>query len=297
MRLSFEAPKECEPISAWARILKRAALGWAADSIPTFGAALAYYGLFSLVPLLVIALAVVGFVYRGPESREHVVTQLENLVGKPAGDAMEHLLENAERASSSGLTILAIGVLLVSASGAFVALQDGINAVWKKESRSYSGILHFLRVRLLSILAVIGTAAVLLASLILNAVLYMLARLVPPSSLPQVIWIWQTINLLTSIALVSGVCAAIYKFMPEARVAWRDVWAGSVLTGVLFAAGKHLFGFYLSHAGVTTVFGAAGSLVVILLWVYYSSVIFFFGAEVTHAYAHEVGSLRWSKKS
>src|SRR5207237_10530371 len=105
------------------------------------------------------------------------------------------------------------------------------------------------------------------------------------------VWIWHAINFIASTGFVSLVCAAVFKWMPEARVSWRDVWAGAILTGLLFAFGKHLFGLYLSRAGVTTVFGAAGSLVVILLWVYYSSMIFFFGAEVTHAHAHEVGSL------
>jgi membrane protein len=205
---------------------------------------------------------------------------------------MESLLTSAQAARSSGVTILAIGVLLVSASGAFVALQDGISAVWKEESRGYSGVWHFVRVRILSILAVIGTAVVLMASLILNAVLSWVAHWIPPSSLPQGIWIWQGVNLLVSVGLVTLVSAAIFKFMPEAPVTWRDVIGGAFLTGVLFAVGKHLFGFYLGYAGVTTMFGAAGSLVVILLWIYYSSVLFFFGAEVTHAYAHEAGSLR-----
>lgn len=279
-------------MNVWVRIIKRAAVDWFNDDIPTQGAALAYYALFSLAPLLLIALAILGMVYGGQAAQQHVIEQLDDLVGKEAGTAMAGLLASAQQARNSGLTIVAIVVLLISACGAFVTLEGGIIAIWKHESRSHSGILHFLRVYLFAVIAVICTAAVLMASLILNTVLYKVAHLLPAGSVPGQVWLWQGVNFIITTIFIGLVCAAIYKLMPEAPVRWSDVWAGALIAAVLFNIGKHVFGLYLSRAGVTSVYGAAGSLVVVLLWVYYSSMIFFFGAEVTYAYAHEAGSMR-----
>jgi membrane protein len=282
-------------MSVWVRIIKRAAVDWYNDNIPTLGAALAYYTLFSLAPLLLIALAILGVVYGGSSAQQHVVEQLDKLVGKETGSAMGSLLLSAQQARTSGLTVVAIVVLLISACGAFVTLQDGIMAIWKHENHSYSGILQFLRVYLSAVIGVIATAIVLMASLILNTALYKVVHLLPAGSVAGEVWVWQAVDFVVSTAFIGLVCASIYRFMPEAPVTWRDVWAGALIAALLFNIGKHVFGLYLSHAGVTSVYGAAGSLVVVLLWVYYSSMIFFFGAEVTHAYAHEAGSMRRSQ--
>ncbi len=278
-------------MNVWVRIIKRAAVDWFNDDMPTLGAGLAYYALFSLAPLLLIALAILGMVYGGPAAQQHVIDQLDDLVGREAGSAMESLLASAQQARTSGLTLVAVVILLISACGAFVTLEGGIIAIWKQESRSRSGVLHLLRVYLFAAIAVICTAAVLMASLILNTMLYKVAHLLRAGSVPGEVWLWQGVNLVVSTLFIGLVCATIYKFMPEAPVRWSDVWAGALIAAVLFNIGKHVFGLYLSRAGVTSVYGAAGSLVVLLLWVYYSSMIFFFGAEVTHAYAHEVGSM------
>jgi membrane protein len=276
-------------------IFKDAASAWVEDKITTFGAALAYYTLFSLVPLLLIALTIIGAVYGSEAARADVLGEIQDAAGETTARAIADILEMANRSRSTGLTILAVISLLLGASGMFVELQEALNLIWKTYKKPSSGIINFLRERLISLSAVIVTGLLLLALATLSMVLAAMSTLLRPESVPGGLWLWQLLVATVSFAFITILFALVFKLLPETHVAWKDVWLGALVASVLFSLGKHLFGLYLSTLGVTSSFGAASSLVVILLWVYYSSAIILFGAEVSYAYARRVGSLQHSE--
>jgi membrane protein len=180
------------------------------------------------------------------------------------------------------MTVVGIVTLLFGASGVFVQLQDSLNAIWKVQ-KAPSGVKGFIRHRLLSFAAVMGTGFLLLVSLVVSALLAALGTFLTPASMPGGTYLWQGLNQLISLGVITLLLALIFKLLPDTHVAWRDVWLGAFLTSVLFTVGKYLIGVYLGSSGVASTFGAAGSLVLILVWVYYSTQIVLFGAEFTHA--------------
>ena len=276
----------------WWGLVERAATAWVDDRAQSMGAALAYYTVFSLAPLLLIVVGLAGWVF-GPEAaRGEIFGQLRGLMGTEAALAIEGLLQSVSRpATSLTATIVGSVVLLVGATSVFVELQDALDRIWRVPQRDRSaGWIALLRSRVLSFGIILGLAFLLMVSLVFGAVMAALGK-----------W-WgsyfggwqllaQGVNALVSLALTTAVFAMIYKLMPRARVQWRDVWLGSVVTAVLFTLGKTLIGLYIGNTGVTSGFGAAGSVVVILVWVYYSAQIFLLGAEFTWVYARTYGSV------
>jgi membrane protein len=238
---------------------------------------------FSLAPLLLIAIGLASLIFGQEGARGGILEQIRNTVGSPAAEAIEGMLQNAS-GHGSGMTVVGVVTLLIGASGLFVQLQDSLNRIWKVQHVS-SGVWGFVRDRLLSFAAVPGTGFLLLVSLILSAVLAALGEFLTPASLPGGVYLWQGVNALVWLGVITLMLALIYKFLPDTHVAWNDVWGAALLTAVLFTVGKYLMGLYLGHSGVTSTFGAAGSLVLILVWVYYSTQIVLFGAEVAHACA------------
>lgn len=263
----------------WRDVFQEAAQQWVANRAMTLGSSLAYYVLFSLAPLLLFAIALAGVVFGGEQARASVVGELHDTLGSDVASAIEAILENATTGGATTVTLFGLGLLLFGASGAFVELQSALNQIWKVQGTATSGILAFLRARLLSISAVVGMGFLLLVSLVLSSVLAIVGRFVGGA------FVWQVVNTLVSLGLITLVFALVYRLLPDAEVRWADVWGGALTAALLFTVGKQLFSLYLSRAGVASMYGSAASVVVVLLWVYYSALILLFGAEVAHTHA------------
>ena len=273
------------------RLLRQAIAGYNKDSVPRLGAAMAYYTVFSLAPLLMIAIGIASLAFGREAARDQIMTQSLDLVGPTGAQAIEAMLQNASSPSSGVIaTIIGIITLFVGASGVFGELQASLNTIWEVPEREGGGLWRFVKDRFLSVLMVLGTGFLLLVSLILSAGLaaagsFLLGVLPLPESVLHVI------NFALSFGMITVLFALIYKVLPDAPIAWRDVWIGAVLTAFLFEVGKLLIGLYIGKANFASSYGAAGSLVIILVWVYYSTQILLFGAEFTEVYAREYGSL------
>ena len=273
------------------KLVKETVSAWIDDYAPSMGAALAYYTMFSIAPLLIIVIAVAGFVFGEEAVRGEIAVQLGNLLGAQGAEAVQGLIASAS-APKSGLiaTVASALVLLVGATSVFGELQSSLDRIWEVPTApKASSIWKLLRTRLLSFGLVLGIGFLLLVSLVFSAGLAALGTW-SAGVLSDWAWLMQLLNLLASLAIETGLFAMIYKIMPRARIAWHDVWIGAAVTAVLFEIGKFLIGLYLGKSGVTSGFGAAGSLVVLLVWVYYSAQIFLLGAEFTWLYAHQHGS-------
>ncbi|MBT9491091.1 MAG: YihY/virulence factor BrkB family protein [Paucibacter sp.] len=276
-----------------AGLLRAAAVNWVRDYAQSMGAALAFYMIFSIAPLLLIVIAVAGAVFGEEAARGEIYVQLHSLLGSPGAKAVQDLIESAGRPADNLLTTaFSVLLLFIGATTVFAELQDALDRIWRAPQKvKVSGLWAFVRARLLSFGMILGIGLLLIVSLAFSAGLAALSRWWDPSSVG-----WLTIarlsELLLGVTLSTLVFALIYKTMPRARVQWADVWVGAAVTSLLFIAGKTLIGSYIGHSGITTAFGAAASLIVVLLYVYYSAQIFLFGAEFTWVYAHQFGSRR-----
>ena len=279
-------------VSGW-RLLAQTAKSWLADYAPSMGAALAYYTLFSLAPLLLIVIAVGGLVFGEDAARGEIENQLRALMGDSGARAVQDLLASVRKPAEGSLaTLLGVVLLFLGATTVFAELQDALDRIWRVPlHQRTSGWLSLVRARLLSFGMILAIGFLLTVSLVFSAVLATMGRWMEP-----VFGGWYALasisNATVGFAMVSVMFALIYKVMPRARVEWRDVWTGAVFTAMLFSIGKFLIGLYIGRSGIVTGFGAAGSLVMILLWVYYSAQIFLIGAEFTWAYANAYGSRR-----
>jgi membrane protein len=273
------------------RLMKDAAIAWRDDYAPSMGAALAYYTTFSAAPLLLIVVSVAGLVFGQEAARGEIFNQLRGLIGEQGAIAMQGLLQSVNKPAEGALaTVIGVVVLLVGSTTVFAELQDSLDRIWRAPVRDRSGGLwSLLRARVLSFGMILGIGFLLMVSLVVSAALSALGRWWAPMFGGWELLL-QGVNLLVSFVLITVIFALIYKIMPRVRVAWRDVWVGASATALLFSIGKSLIGLYIGHSGVTSGFGAAGSLVVVLLWVYYSAQIFLLGAEFTWVYAHSHGS-------
>lgn len=269
-------------------VLKTTAAKWVADEAPRLGAALAYYTMLSIAPLLVVVAAIGGLVYGPDAARGELVQQLQGLVGRQGAEVLQTMLANAYH-PAAGIIASVVGLigLLLGATGVFVELQASLNRIWGAHGRAPSGIWGFVRTRLLAFLMILAIGLLLLASLVLSAVLTAVGHqlLGVGSTL-----LWQGMNLVLSLGVITLLFALIFKLLPDAPVAWKDVWIGAALTAVLFTIGKFLIGLYLGTGTLGNTYGAAGSLAVFLVWVYYSAQILFFGAEFTQVYANRYGT-------
>lgn len=277
--------------STWI-LTKAAASSWVDDYAQSMGAALAYYTMFSIAPFLLIVISVAGLIFGVEAARGEIAAQLRGLMGRQGAEAVQALLESASQpARSVAATVIGVVLVMVGATSVFAELQDALDRIWRSPKRARSGIWNVLRARILSFGTIAGISFLLMVSLAVSAALAAAGRLWGPRFAD-----WQTtvavINLVVSFALTTAIFALIYKVMPRVKVAWADVWIGATVTALLFTIGKSLIGVYIGRSGVTSAFGAAGSLVVTMLWVYYSAQIFLLGAEFTWAYALTFGSRR-----
>jgi membrane protein len=271
-------------------LVKAATASWVDDYAQSMGAALAYYTLFSIAPLLLIVIALAGLLFGVEAARGEIVGQLQGLMGPRGALAVQNLLESVSRpAESVAATLVGVVLLLVGATSVFGELQDALDRIWRAPKRHKPGLWSLLRARVLSFGLIMGLGFLLMVSLVVSAGLAALGRLWGPLFAD-----WQAlaalVNALFSFAFTATLFALIYKIMPRARVDWSDVWIGAGVTALLFTGGKYVIGVYIGRSGVTTGFGAAGSLVVLLVWVYYSAQVFLMGAEFTWAYSVTFGS-------
>jgi len=272
-------------------LLKQTGQEFLEDKAPQLGAALAYYTVFSLAPLILVLLAIVGVIFRDdPAGAWHKITQQMSYFLDP--NAIQVVQNIAQKASEPGkstvATIIGIALALFGASGVFGQLQDALNTIWGVKARPAQGIWGFLRARFLSFAMVGGICFLLLVSLAIEALLKGFSHYVQ-SVLPGGIVIAVTVYLIFDFAVVVLLFAMIFKFLPDVQIQWRDVWIGAVITAVLFGIGKWLLSFYLGSGAAGSAYGAASSLITLLLWVYYSSQILLFGAEFTQVYAQQAG--------
>jgi membrane protein len=272
-------------------LLKKTASEWMEDDAPTLGAALAYYTVFSLAPLLTIAIVIAGFFFGKEAAQGQIFDELRGLLGQESGKAVQEMVQSANAQPTAGIiaTIVSVIMLLFGASGVFGQLQASLNRIWEVKPKPGRGVLGILRDRLLSFGFTLVVGFLLLVSLVLTAAIALVADwmggLMPGSET-----LAQLLNFVLSLALITLLFGMMFKFLPDAKIAWRDVWIGAFLTALLFTVGKFALGIYLGKSSVASSYGAAGSLIVLLLWVYYSSQILFFGAEFTQVYANRFGS-------
>lgn len=272
--------------SLW-QIIKTTVKEWTEDEASLLAAALSYYTAISLAPLLVLVVVIVGLFLSQEAAREQVVGQLQGAIGSEGAQFLELILENADQPQVASLAgILSFLTLLWGSTNVFSQLQNSLNKIWDVEPIPGRSFWMTLKDRLLSFGMVLGVAFMLLVSFILSAILSALGSL-GQGWLPGIDWLWQIVNFIVSFGVITLLFAAIYKVLPDAEIAWRHVWTGAAVTALLFTVGKTLLGWYLANAG--SAYGAAGSLIVFLLWVYYSAQILFFGAEFTQVYARNQG--------
>ena len=272
------------------RLIKEAFKEYQADKVSTLAASLAYYTVFSLAPLLIIAIAITGAVFGEEAARGEIVGQIQGLVGNEGAKIIETAIENANRPDVSSIaSIFSIIALLFGASGVFAQLQEALNNVWEVTAKPKQGIMGFIRKRILSFSAVLGVGFLLLVSLIFSAGLSALNHYVS-GLIPGLEILWQILNFVISFGIVTLLFALIYKFLPDVKIQWKDVWIGAIITSLLFGIGKDILGVYLGRGTFGSTYGAAGSLVILLAWVYYSAQILLFGAELTEVYSRRFGS-------
>jgi membrane protein len=267
----------------WA-LFARAGKAWLADNAPSMGAALAFYSAFSLAPLLIIASAVAGLVFGATRARDAVVEQFQVLIGPIGAEAVQRLL-NATAHIGTGVIASAIGIvlLLIGASSVVIELQNDLNRIWHVPRRDRSGYSTLIRARLLAFGLILGFGFLMLVSLVVSVGLSALmqhSRMFAEQAL-----LLHALNLLLSIGVYSVLFAMLFKFLPNISLSWRDVWRGACVTALLFGLGQLAIGYYLGRSATTSAYAAAASLLVLLLWLYYASLIFLYGAEFTWVYA------------
>ena len=261
------------------------------DKAPRLGAALAYYTIFSIGPLLLIAVAMAGIFFGQEAARGQVSAELGKIFGPQMAKSLEAMIEAANKPKSGTIaTIVGVFTLMLGASGVFGQLKDALNTIWNVEPQKAGGIMGFIRQRFLSVAMVLGIGFLLLITLVFDAAISAmgpwLGRLVGGEALLHVI------QLALSFVIAVVLFAAIFRILPDLKIAWKDVWFGAIFTGILFVLGKWALGLYLGKAAVGSAYGAAGSLVILLVWVYWSAQILFLGAEFTQVYARTFGSLK-----
>jgi membrane protein len=264
---------------------------WLDDKAPQLGASLAYYTVFSLAPLVVVLLAIIGLIFRHDPAGawEKVTEQLSYFLDKSAVDVVRNIAAQSSQAHKSALaTALGIAIALFGASGVFGQLQDALNTIWEVKPKPGAGIAEFLRKRFLSFALVAGVCFLLLVSLVIEALLKAFSHYIQ-SFLPGGIIIALATYLIFDLAVVTLLFGVIFKYLPDAKIRWRDVWFGALMTSIFFAIGKWALGLYLGSGSAASAYGAASSLITLLLWVYYSSQILLFGAEFTQVWANQSG--------
>jgi len=266
-------------------ILKTTAREWIEHDIPRLGAALAFYALFSIPPVFVIVLAISGFWFGDEAARRELFGQVSGAVGHQGSDAIQSLVSVAHTENRSPwAAMMAVSILLITATGTFVELQSSLNTIWGVRRKPGRGLRNVMKDRLLSFSLIVGIGLLLVAALILSeglsAVDAITQKIVPTQET-----LWQVIRFVVSYCVLTFLVAMIFKILPDVRLAWRDVLTGAIITALLFNLGKYLFGQYLIRINLTSTYGAASSLVIALLWIYYSAQVLLFGAKFTQVYS------------
>ena len=271
-------------------VAKEAAANWSSHKDSRQGAALAYYSIFSLGPIIVIAIAVAGLFFGHEAVSGQVAASIKDMLGDTGAKAVQAMLADAGRPREGMLaTLLGIGTLLFAAIGVVIQLKDALNTVWEVGELPGHGVWHFIRSYVASLAAVLALGFLLLVSLVVTAVLASIGKFAVPYMQE---WGLHLVSILVSLSVISLLFAMMFKWLPDAEVDWYDVWLGAIVTAVLFEIGKTAIGFYIGKQGLDSTYGAAASIIVVLLWVYYTSQIILMGAEVTRAFAMHRGSIK-----
>jgi membrane protein len=273
------------------RLLQQTFQEWSEDKASRLAAALAYYTVFSLAPLLVIVVAIAGTFFGQDEARDAMLNQIQGLVGADGASFVESALENTNQQEGAGLiaSIISVGILLFGASGVFAELQDSLNTVWNVTAKPEQGPKGFIRKRILSFSMVFAIGFLLMVSLAVSALLAGLSAYLN-GLFPALTGLLNLLNFVISLGVLTLLFAMLYKYVPDVKITWRDVGIGALITALLFNIGKSLIGLYLGNSTFASAYGAAGSVIIVLAWVYYSAQILFFGAEFTQVYASRYGS-------
>ena len=272
-------------------MIRQTASQWSFHNVPRLGAALAFYTMLSLAPLLVVVVAIASLAFGEQAARGQLQWQIQDMVGQQSATAIQSMLTSAHK-PGAGIFASAFGVLmlLVGASAVFGELRDALNLIWEAEQKPGSGLWGMVKYRFFSFSMVLGIGFLLLVSLVISAGLSFIGHALG-NYFPLPEPVLQIASLVISFVFITLLFALIYKFVPDVSIHWNDVWIGAAFTSLLFSVGKLLIGLYLGKASVGSAYGAAGSLVILLVWIFYSSQIFFFGAEFTHVFAVRQGSL------
>jgi membrane protein len=274
--------------STW-NLLRQTLKEWNIDRASRLSAALSYYTAVAIAPLLVLLVTALGWFYGSDSAQVQVIGQLRGTVGPQGAEVAQTVIESADQPDLARVAgILSLLTLIWGASNVFVQLQDSLNLVWGVEKKKNVGILSLIRERFLSFGMILVIGFLLLVSLVLSSVLSALGGTLS-GMMPGMAMLWEIVNFAVSFGVTTSLFALIYKVLPDAEFAWRDVWVGAAFTALLFTIGKWLLGLYLGNQSLSSAYGAAGSLVVTLIWIYYSAQIFFFGAEFTQVYARRKG--------
>jgi membrane protein len=277
------------PKNLW-RLLRQTFADWSEDKAPELGAALAFYTALSIAPLLVILLGVAAFFLGDDAATGQLMSEMASMVGEEGAGAIDDMIKSANKPTEGAIaTTLSVITLLFGASGVFGQLQSSMNTIWEVQPKPGRGLWGFIRDRFLSITMVLGLAFLLLVSMIISAGLAAMGQVF--HELPESLrWLAQGFHLSVSIIVLTLLFAMMFKYLPDVKIGWRDVILGAFMTAVLFTIGKFAIGMYLGHSSMASSYGVAGSFVVLLVWVYYSAQILFFGAEFTQVYANKFGS-------
>ena len=271
-------------------LLKATYTDWSEDKAPRLGASLAYYTVFSLAPLLLIVITIAGLVFGQEAVQGRIVAQIGGLLGEEGAEAIQQMIVGASKPRTGAIaSAVGIATLLFGASGVFGALHDALNTIWEVEPKPGQGVLGMIKDRFLSFTMVLGVGFLLLVALVVSAALAAMGEFMG-GVLPVPEGVVHIVNLIVAFGIITLLFALIYKILPDVEIRWSDVWTGAAFTALLFTIGKFALGLYLGKGTVGSAYGVAGSLIVILLWVYYSAQILFFGAEFTQVYANKYGS-------
>jgi membrane protein len=272
------------PKALWS-LLKDSIGAWSEDKSPRLGAALSFYTVFAMPPLFMIAIFIASLVFDPDTVRTQMFSEVGGLIGKKSAEAIQSAMA-AQYDANKGLVASAIAIvtLILTATGLFIELQDALNTIWRVEAKPGHGVMGFIRIRLLSFAMVVGIGFLLLVSLIVSAGVAAATKYIS-GLFPALAAVSVVASDVVSFAVITVLFAMIFKVLPDVRIPWRDVWIGGAVTSLLFTGGKFLLGWYLGRSTTISAYGAAGSVVLILMWVYYSAQILFFGAEITKVYA------------
>jgi len=281
-----------EGVKRYFALFKQTFSEFASDKVPRLGAALAYYTIFSIAPLLLIAIAIAGLVFGREAASGEIYAQLRGVLGPESADMIQKMVEAAAKPKAGTIaTIVGVVTLLLGASGVIGQLKDALNTIWDVKPKANAGIMGRAKNYVMNGAMVLGIGFLLLVSLLLDSGIAAVGKFAG-NHLPGGEGVWQILQIVVSLGVITVLFAAIFRFLPDLKIEWRDVWFGAAFTSLLFVIGKFALGLYLGKSAVGSSYGAAGSLVVVLLWVYYAAQIVLFGAEFTQVYARAHGSHR-----